>query len=76
MLQPEVEEGNIEYKRFILNLSPHRFEQLTSQMKWRLSEGQGEAIYYIGVEDDGSIYGLNIDQFIIKPIIDNNIKYR
>lgn len=63
MLHPEVEEGNIEYKRFILNLSPHRFEQLTSQMKWRLSEGEGEAIYYIGVEDDGSIYGLNIDQF-------------
>lgn len=63
MLQPEVEEGNIEYKRFILNLSPHRFEQLTSQMKWRLNEGKGIAYYFIGVEDNGSIYGINNIQF-------------
>ena len=63
MLKPEIEEGNIEYKRYILNLSPHRLEQLTSQMKWRLNEGEGEAFYYLGVEDDGSIYGLDNNQF-------------
>lgn len=27
-------------------------------MKWRLREGQGEAIYEIGVEDDGVCAGL------------------
>ena len=27
-------------------------------MKWRLQEGQGEAIYEIGVEDNGVVVGL------------------
>ena len=27
-------------------------------MKWRLQEGQGEAIYEIGVEDNGMLAGL------------------
>jgi GTPase len=27
-------------------------------MKWRLREGQGEAIYEIGVEDSGMLAGL------------------
>lgn len=29
-------------------------------MKWRLREGQGEAIYEIGVEDDGALAGLPV----------------
>lgn len=28
-------------------------------MKWRLREGQGEAIYEIGVGDDGFLHGLS-----------------
>lgn len=30
-----------------------------TQMKWRLEEGNGEAIYEIGVEDNGILTGLN-----------------
>ena len=30
-----------------------------TQMKWRLEEGQGEAIYEIGVEDNGLLVGLS-----------------
>jgi len=33
-------------------------EHLVTQMKWRLQEGQGEAIYEIGVEDNGNLTGL------------------
>lgn len=33
-------------------------QHLITQMKWRLREGQGEAIYEIGVQDDGTIKGL------------------
>jgi len=33
-------------------------EHLVTQMKWRLQEGQGEAIYKIGVEDNGVCAGL------------------
>ena len=30
-----------------------------TQLKWRLQEGQGEAIYEIGVADCGTLMGLN-----------------
>ena len=59
MLPPEIEEGNEEYKRYLINLSDLRFQQLLTQMKWRLNEGNGKAFYFIGVEDDGSIFKLN-----------------
>ncbi len=62
MLPPEVEEGNEEYKRYLINLSDIRFQQLLTQMKWRINEGNGKAYYYIGVEDDGSIFKLNNKQ--------------
>lgn len=57
-LPQEVEEGNVEYKWRIVDPSPERFAQLVSQLKWRLMEGQGEAIYELGVEDDGTLRGL------------------
>ncbi|XP_070571097.1 GTP-binding protein 2-like isoform X2 [Ptychodera flava] len=58
-LPPEIEEGNVEYKLKLVNPSPFRFEHLVTQMKWRLREGQGEAIYEIGVEDNGMLAGLS-----------------
>jgi len=57
-LPPEVEEGNKEYKRKLCGLSRYRFQQLQSQMKWRIDEGNGTAIYFIGVDDDGTIVKL------------------
>ncbi|KAL0269757.1 UNVERIFIED_CONTAM: hypothetical protein PYX00_007387 [Menopon gallinae] len=57
-LPPEPQAGNIEYKLKLINPSKTRFQHLVTQMKWRLREGQGEAIYEIGVEDDGALAGL------------------
>lgn len=65
-LPNEVEMGNIEYKRHLNHLDPHnkrdkfKMIKLSSQMTWRIDEGLkqngiAEAIYYIGVNDDGSI---------------------
>lgn len=48
-LPPEPEQGNIEYKLKLINPSSQRFEHLVTQMKWRLREGHGEAIYQIGI---------------------------
>lgn len=31
-------------------------------MNWRLREGQGEAIYEIGVNDNGHLHGLTDDE--------------
>ena len=67
MFSPENEDGNIEYKRHLCseelksfnNGYNIRFQQLITQLKYRLDEGNGIAIYYIGVNDDGSIYKLS-----------------
>ena len=55
-LPKELDDGNIEYKRCLVNILPNRIEEYITQMKWRISEGNNEAIYYIGIEDDGSFY--------------------
>lgn len=57
-LPPEPQLGNIEYKLKLINPSQQRFEHLVTQMKWRLREGHGEAIYEIGVSDSGQLRGL------------------
>uniref|UniRef100_A0A0X3PTC4 GTP-binding protein 2 n=1 Tax=Schistocephalus solidus TaxID=70667 RepID=A0A0X3PTC4_SCHSO len=61
-LPPEVEEGNIEYKLKLVNPSENRFEHLVTQMKWRLNEGGGQAIYRLGVDDNGAVSGLTVTE--------------
>ena len=51
--------GNIEYKLKLVSPSDDRVDQLTTQMKFRLAEGFGEAYYRIGVEDNGRPTGLS-----------------
>lgn len=52
-LPPEPEFGNVEYKLKLITPSKLRFDHLVTQLKWRLNEGNGEAIYEIGVTDSG-----------------------
>ena len=59
-MYPEKEEGNIEYKR---KIDDDRIPSLTSQMKYRVNEGNGEAIYYLGIEDDGQMSGLDSKEY-------------
>ncbi|CAB01578.1 Tr-type G domain-containing protein [Caenorhabditis elegans] len=61
-LPPETELGNIEYKAKLVNPTTSRIQHLITQMKWRLREGQGEAIYEIGVEDGGIMSGLTDEE--------------
>ncbi|KAH3764883.1 GTP-binding protein 1 [Pelomyxa schiedti] len=58
-MEPEPQSGNIEYKLKLIDPTPLRFEHLVTQLKWRLGEGNGEAIYEIGVEDNGVPAGLS-----------------
>ena len=67
-LPPEVESGNKEYKLKVITESDERFEQLASQMKWRLNEGNGIAFYYLGVSDNGDIKNISI----VNPINGNS----
>jgi len=59
VLSQEIEEGNIEYKLQLINLSAGKIEQLASQMKWRINEGNGEALYIIGISDNGFPEGIS-----------------
>lgn len=63
-MEPENDTGNIEYKRIIDTNDPNRLISLTTQMKYRLSESDNSdiAYYYVGINDDGSIYGLTNDE--------------
>lgn len=67
-LPPENDNGNVEYKAKLCSLSKERIYHLTTQMKWRLREGQGEAIYEIGVSDNGCLTG------IIQSEMDESLK--
>lgn len=77
----EVEYGNKEYKLKITTQDKNRLDQLATQMKWRLNEGNGKAIYYIGIDDDGNIKGISLEDYKktitnfnkITKIIDANI---
>ncbi|KAL4421140.1 hypothetical protein ABPG77_000775 [Micractinium sp. CCAP 211/92] len=62
VLPGEVEAGSVEYKLRLIDPQPARFQQLVTQLNWRLTEGGGEAIYCLGVEDNGHTRGLERDE--------------
>lgn len=62
-MEPEQEEGNIEYKLKLLNTGPSRIEGLATQMRYRCEEGNSECIYNIGVEDDGTQTGITEEEY-------------
>lgn len=55
----EDDDGDTEYKLKLVDTSRERIQQLTSQMKFRVKEGHGEAFYKIGYEDNGNPLGLS-----------------
>jgi GTPase len=63
-LEKEKNDGNIEYKRELLNLDDDIINRRMTQMKYRIYEGSGEALYFIGVTDDGKLIGLNEKEYI------------
>jgi elongation factor 1-alpha len=55
------ERKNIEFKENLnvdYHLKKDRKQHLASQMKYRMEKGDGEAIYFIGVHDEGHLIGL------------------
>lgn len=58
--EPENDVGFIEYKRTLVGCDSSRMTKYATQMKWRLTENfkHNYAIYFIGVDDDGTISNL------------------
>lgn len=61
-LGKEREDGSVEYKLKVVEVDGDRLENLATQMKYRVLEGGGEAIYEVGVTDDGQLVGLTQDE--------------
>lgn len=76
-ISPESDDGNNEYKLKLLDKSDDRIEQLTTQMRYRMEEGDGEAIYTLGISDNGGVIGLTGDEYqetkrILDKVADKN----
>jgi hypothetical protein len=55
--------GFVEYKRYIKITNPLKHNSLVSQLKYRLIEGNGQCVYMIGVEDNGTIYNMSDEDY-------------
>ena len=62
-IEPEKDDGNIEYKLKLVENTQHRIDQWTSQMRFRMDEGGGECIYNLGVSDSGGLIGLTENEY-------------
>lgn len=54
---PECYTGNCEYKWQLVSVSPNKIISLSTQMRYRLAEGNGVATYRLGVMDSGEPVG-------------------
>lgn len=62
-IEPEKDDGNVEYKLKLVENTQHRIDQWTSQMRFRMDEGGGECIYNLGVSDSGGLIGLTENEY-------------
>ena len=62
-MEPENEDGNVEYKLKLDKSSDDRIKELTSQMRYRCEQGEGECFYNLGVEDNGTLFGLTDEEY-------------
>jgi len=57
-LEAEAEFGNVEYKLVLKFANEWQFEKRKTQMQFRVEEGDGAAVYCLGVDDDGVCVGI------------------
>lgn len=62
-MEPENDDGNIEYKLKISPKSDKRKNELITQLSYRLNEGSGECIYILGVGDNGEMIGITEEEY-------------
>ncbi|WP_313691337.1 GTPBP1 family GTP-binding protein [Halorarum halobium] len=62
----EEEGGHIEFKTRLsrdVHLADGRLESLAAQLRHRVLSGEGEALYVVGVRDDGGVAGISPAEF-------------
>ena len=50
--------GNIEYKKAFIDMDMNKIKKYATQLKFRIIEGEGTALYIIGVSDKGNAIGI------------------
>jgi len=50
--------GNVEYKQEFKDMTKIKIKKYATQLKFRLVEGNGKAVYLLGVKDEGTILGI------------------
>ncbi len=64
-IKQENDQGYIEYKWKLCDFNNNlRINRLTTQLKFRLYEGEGKAIYNLGYSDDGEPVGILYDDML------------
>lgn len=64
-IREEDDQGHIEYKWKICDFSiDNRTDRLASQLKFRLYEGSGKAIYNLGYNDNGEPTGISYETML------------
>ena len=58
----ENDEGHVEYKWKLCSVDDDRIDHLSTQLNFRLHEGGNEAIYHLGVSDDGTQTGITKEE--------------
>tara|TARA_Y100000385_G_C12984337_1_gene589916 strand:+ start:361 stop:705 length:345 start_codon:yes stop_codon:yes gene_type:complete len=61
-LSAEKHFGNCEYKWKLISASPLKIQKLATQMDFRLRQGDGKAIYILGVKDNGFDTGMSKEE--------------
>ena len=57
-IEKECDWGNIEYKIAFIDMTLQKVKKYATQLKYRVIEGSGTAIYMLGVKDNGQIIGI------------------
>lgn len=66
IFKPEQTDGHVEYKRTLVDCNDIKAQKYATQMRWRITENVKSqcATYFIGVDDDGTIIGLDDEDIL------------
>lgn len=61
-IEKESDCGNIEYKIAFIGMTLQKIQKYATQLKYRIIEGGGTALYMLGVKDNGNLIGIDINE--------------
>lgn len=75
-MEPEDDNGNIEYKWKLTEVSMLKVDNLMGQMGTRLRNGRGTCFYQVGVMDNGQVLGITDEECLETLIVLYHVSQR